>query len=249
MKDFGKQVIIAIIAGVLAPIITNWFTDSTLWVAIVAALVCLLWPMYLLRLNSKLPNLGKFENTSTENKRYSVVIVDDEFAVKKTRANDSVKTYFDGYDLQLLKSVNDCRLLEAYDVVVLDVFNANEMRGNTHGIFEDIKKYYPEKYVIAMSQNNSECKDLFDSKKATATLPKPTNSDGERDVEKWMEETEKELKKAFDVLDFPKKYWSILEDKLPSDRDKAYCKERYVEFLRRHTNYRQGRKRRLILND
>ena len=54
---------------------------------------------------------------------------------------------------------------------------------------------------------------------------------------------------GYDYIDFPKKYWSILEDKLPSDRDKAYCKERYVEFLRRHTNYRQGRKRRLILND
>lgn len=241
MKDLGKQIIIALIASVLSPFITNWITDRTIVVVIVAAVVCLLWPLYMMRLIAKLPDPDKYENTSTENKRYSVVIIDDEFAVRKTRAEDRFKKYFDGYDIQLLKSVNDCRLLEAYDIVVLDVFNANEMRGNTHGIFEDIKKNYPEKYVIAMSQNNSECRDLLDSKKAIATLPKPTNSNGERDVEKWMEETEKELKKSFDLLDVPKKYWEVLEGKYTSKKEKKYCKERYVAFLKRHRNFLRRR--------
>lgn len=239
MKDFGKQVVIALIASVLSPIITNLLTDGTLWVVVTASAVCLLWPFYLMHLNTKLPNPDRFENTSTENKRYSIVVIDDEFAVKKTRAEDKFKKYFDGYDVQLLKSVNDCRLLEAYDVVVLDVFNANEMRGNTHGIFEDIKKYYPEKYVVAMSQNNLECKDLLDGKKAMAVLPKPTNSEGERDVQKWMEETEKELKKSFDVLDAPKKYWGMLEERFTTKKEIVFCKERYITFLKRHTNFRQ----------
>lgn len=241
LRNNTVQLIIGVAASVIAAFLSKFLSNSDVVFGLVVAEAVILLAVYIIYLTNKTPNPSAFENTSTSKTRYSIVIVDDEFGNRRTRINESFRKYFDGLDIQLLKSVNDARQLEAYDVVILDILNANEMRGDTHGIFDDIHRLYPEKYVIAMSQNSSECMSLCEKEhKANSSLPKPITKEGALDIEKWKSDIQDKINQAFSELDSPKSYWNTVEKKVQTGKEQNLARDRYVSFLQKHSNFKKS---------
>lgn len=236
------QLILGIIASLTASFLSKWISNSNIVFGIITSISIILLAIYIIYLWNKSPTPSEFENSSDARTRYSIIIVDDEFGNRRTRIEESFRSYFHGLDIQFLKSVNDARVLEAYDIVVLDILKAIDIREDTQGIFDDIHRLYPEKYVIAMSQNNSECISLCEEKhKANSSLPKPTTN-GTVDIEKWKSEIQKKIDLAFTELDDPKTYWSSIKKRFSTNNKEVnLAYDRYISFLQKHNNFKRIR--------
>lgn len=240
VKDFIVQLIIGVIIAALMPIVTALLSNNIVIVGIVAAIAIVLLFVLVVCLLLKSPDFSKYENTSTSKTRYSILIVDDEFGSRKTRINESFRTYFDGWDILFLKTVNDARILEAFDIVILDILNANETQDDTLGIFDDVHHLYPEKYIVAMSQNSSECMNLCEEKHlANSSLPKPIIDGGKLDYDKWKSEIKKKIDFAFEELDLPGSYWSSICSRLSTTKERELAQHRYALFIQKHSNFKK----------
>ena len=118
--------------------------------------------------------------------------------------------------------------------------NANETQDDTLGIFEDIRRLYPEKYVVAMSQNSSECMSLCEEKHvANSSLPKPITNGGKIDYDKWKLEIKKKIDYAFEELDVPELYWNSISPKLNTEKERFFARDRFALFIKKHNNYKK----------
>lgn len=239
IKDFIIQLTVALFVTVAAPVLTGIFTDNAVVLAVVSvvAVAVLIGVFILVYKASRDPSRYEMVRKNITKNRYSIIVVDDEFGNRRARIEDSFRRYFHDYDILLLKSVNDIRLLEAFDIVILDYLGASDNRGDTDDIFKDIFKLYPEKYVVVMSQNSSKCKEICDRKNANSFLPKPVE-DGKVVVVEWEKLLQSEIDKAFKELDDPESYWSVIQERSSTDQDRKHAQERYVDFLKKHSNFR-----------
>lgn len=239
LKEFTIAFVIEIIIVAFAPIVTSIICNNVYVLGIISTIALLLLVVLMLYSMSKPLNPSSYENIEKKLKtRYSIAIIDDEFGNRKTNIIDSFRKHFVGWDILFLKSVNDARMLEAYDIVIMDIFNANEMQGDTCGIFDDIYRLYPEKYVIAMSQNGCDCGEICRNKRANASLPKPMNS-GKIDTDRLKSDIKKSIDQAFNELDNPMQYWESIKARYTEKEEINFARKRYASFILSHSNFKK----------
>ena len=238
-KDFFIHLIVAMIVETVLPVLTALLTDNITTVIVAFVIVSVLTLVFVIVLYKVTRDPSKYEiiNKNKTSMRYSIAFVDNDLMDRRTRLEESFERYFHGYDILFLKTVNDARLLAAFDIVILDYLDASDNRDNTSHIFKDISKLYPEKYVVAMSINSSICSEIVKRGEANSTLPKPIR-EGKLDVEQWMKDVDREIQSAFDQLDNPKVYWNKIEEKQKTNQERTLALDRYILFLESHSNFK-----------
>ncbi len=240
IKEFFLQLFIALIIAIILPVGTKFLTNNNIAVVVVSiiagvSLICLVVRIFTAPKN---PRSYEKNNSGLTSKRYSIVIIDDEFGDRRNTWMNDFRKFFEKYDILYLKSVNDVRLLEAFDIVILDYLKANDNRDDTDDIFKDLSNRYPEKYVIAMSTNSTKCKEIEDRGNANANIAKPINSSGKVDVNEWKHVIDIELEKAFHLLDKPEEYWNKIQEKMKSNQECDFARNRYIHFLENHSFFK-----------
>lgn len=143
-----------------------------------------------------IPDLSNYKLISKENKRHSIVLIDNEIKFRRTYQGLLRK-----YDTTVLEDIEDYRLLDSFDIIVTDMIGVGKdnLEG-VHTILRQIKQRYPFKYIIAISNMEDE---INNCESADAKICKS--------VPNFNKTLEKAIDKALKLFDSPDTYW---EDKV-----------------------------------
>lgn len=183
-------------------------------------------------------DLNNYINHSIDQKRYSVVLVDDMFKNQSTL--NLYRDRFTNYNICFLPSVSDIKMLVGFDIIILDIMGTGYRMGNK-GNFGDVNAYlqelfreYPYKYIVAASTNIGRLNqsDIVDN--SYYRIPKvvnTTDNSGKIDDEYFINSIKNALLEAFNLLDDPSKFWNDISRKISNSDNKNRVKRNYAYSL------------------
>lgn len=182
-------------------------------------------------------DLNHYINHNKDQKRYSVVLVDDMFK-NQTKLN-LYRDQLLNYSICFLPSVSDINMLVGFDVIILDVMGTG-FRMGIRGAHGDVNAYiqelfaqYPFKYIVAVSTDREKLRQQEIVANSYDTIVKQVKIDQNQkatDDVAFIEELRKSMNRSFEFLDNPPLFWESISKKIPN-KSKASQKSRYVSFL------------------
>ena len=127
------------------------------------------------------------------------------------------------YDIFVMNDISSPRLIDSFDIIICDINGiAENVLSGVKGLFEQIKDLYPDKYIIAISFNNSylfKVQDIVDD-----YLVK-------EDGGSFDESLQKTVNKAFGLLDNPVDYWEAVKGRhMKENNSNALLKKKKYEL-------------------
>lgn len=184
-------------------------------------------------------DLSQFTNRNNDQKRYSVVLVDDMFKNQSTL--NLYRDQLNNYNICFLPSVSDINMLVGFDVIILDVMGTGFKMGNK-GAHGDINAYLrelfakcPYKYTIAISTERERLRRDDVAAFSYETIVKNIIIDNNQkrvDHDTVIESVRNSLSRAFVLLDSPASFWeNMIINKIQDKESRSRAKTNYIYHL------------------
>lgn len=182
--------------------------------------------------------LKKSENHNNNQKRYSIVVVDDMFKNQSTL--NKYRDNLSNYDICFLPAVLDINMLSGFDIIILDIMGTGYKMGDrgSHGDVNaymlELFKAYPYKYIIAASTDRERLKRQEIVGNSYETINKVVVLDQNQkkiDDAVFIESIRNAISHAFDYLDHPSVFWQVMCEKAPHKTTQETIKDRYIHYL------------------
>lgn len=175
-------------------------------------------------------------------KRYSIVFVDDMF--KKRATFTDYKDKLATYDILLLSEVTNIRLLAGFDIIILDIIGAGGALGDTKMLIEEMLNTYPYKYIIVYTSNTCGLESTI--RNSCQIVQKPPITEDSVDARQALlrdavESIQNGLRIAFEQLDNPEKNWTEIEKRIPKN-EKDSIKKKFEHYVLDSGIYTQSAK-------
>jgi len=153
----------------------------------------------------------KSENKSPQIMRrtHDMVVIDDDPFIQAQQLRNS------GFSIIEVGDINNLKIIESYPIIICDIQGVGKAFGSTvEGayVISEIRKQYPDKYIIAYSTNSFNMSYQSYINKADLSLSKANT------IQEWTEI----LDKAVDIISDPKRRWIRMRGELLSSGMELY---------------------------
>ena len=169
-------------------------------------------------------DLDKFKCKSLDTKRYSIVLIDDDYRLR-TRYHGLFSSM---YEIHVIDKIDCVFYVYGFDIIIFDVVKtATFNKESCLDLIKRLKDIKPYKYVIAISSDKEkldECKPWSD-----AIILK------DNDFQKKLKE---QIDNAFKILDVPKDYWGrVLKSEYFKKEKESFYKSDYINTIMHNPHF------------
>ena len=209
-------------------------TEYTCWAFIILLAIILILSCLLLfqdRKNDNIEDLKDFKSKSVDNKRYNIILIDDDNKIR-TKFKKSLSSI---YNICIIDKIDSELYLHGFDIIIFDVVNTVTFNDESClDIIKILRNNKPYKYIIAISTESSKlniCKQWVNS----------TICKSDADFENKLKE---EIENASSLLDKPDEYWKKISSNSNyfKKEKEVYYKTDYINTLKHYPHFSYEKK-------
>ena len=169
-------------------------------------------------------DLEKFKCKSLDTKRYSIVLIDDDYKLR-TRYHVLFSSM---YEIHVIDKIDCAFYVYGFDIIIFDVVKTVTFnKESCLDLIKRLKDIKPYKYVIAISSDKDkldECKPWSD-----AVILKDDN---------FQKKLKEQVDNAFKILDVPKDYWDrVLKSEYLRKEKESFYKSDYINTIMHNPHF------------
>lgn len=223
-----KNILIEIILGICCGVCTM-FHDAiknieNIEYIYLIPIVGIIYLIYEKNKKSGQDNLDRIKCKSLDNKRYSILLIDDDYKLR-TRYYGLLSSM---YEIKVIDKIDSVLYLHGFDIIIFDVVKTVTFnKDSCLDVIKILKETKPYKYVIAISTDKyklDECKPWSDS-----VILKDNSFD---------KKLNEQISNAFNDLDTPKRYWDNIKKNEYFKKEKEdFYKSDYINTLKHNPHF------------